>query len=130
MKNKKCISLTLVALLMLTGCGAKESDSAANADQAGKKVLTFGCQMYTDGIVNTVTDENGGWNAMRYGITEGLFKFNDSMEVEPWLADSYTAVSYTHLDVYKRQAQDCQHRCRYTYDPQWNIIHLQAGPAW
>ena len=46
--------------------------------------------MYTDGIVNSVTDENGGWNAMRYGITEGLFKFNDSMEVEPWLADSYT----------------------------------------
>ena len=90
MKNKKCISLTLAALLMLTGCGAKGSDSAANADQAGKKVLTFGCQMYTDGIVNTVTDENGGWNAMRYGITEGLFKFNDSMEVEPWLADSYT----------------------------------------
>ena len=60
MKNKKCISLTLAALLMLTGCGAKGSDSAANADQAGKKVLTFGCQMYTDGIVNTVTDENGG----------------------------------------------------------------------
>jgi len=27
---------------------------------------------------------------MRYGITEGLFKFNDNMEVEPWLADSYT----------------------------------------
>ena len=43
MKNKKCISLTLAALLMLTGCGAKGSDSAANADQAGKKVLTFGC---------------------------------------------------------------------------------------
>ena len=46
--------------------------------------------MYTDGIVNSVTDENGGWNAMRYGISEGLFKFNDSMEVEPWLADSFT----------------------------------------
>ena len=89
MKNKKCISLTLAALLMLTGCGAKESDSSANADQAGKKVLTFGCQMYTDGIVNSVTDENGGWNAMRYGISEGLFKFNDSMEVEKGTLSSY-----------------------------------------
>ena len=94
MKNtKKCISLTLAAALLLTGCGGGASDNSGNtsaANDGDKKVLTFGCQMYTDGIVNTVTDENGGWNAMRYGITEGLFKFNDSMEVEPWLADSYT----------------------------------------
>ena len=46
--------------------------------------------MYTDGSVNTAGDENGGWNAMRYGITETLFKFNDNMELEPWLAESYT----------------------------------------
>ena len=83
--NKKCISLILAAALMLAGCGGEasdnsSSDSPASAASTGdKKVLTFGCQMYTDGIVNTVTDENGGWNAMRYGITEGLFKFNDSM---------------------------------------------------
>ena len=63
MKNKKCISLTLAAILLLTGCGAKGRDSSASADNSGKKVLTFGCQMYTDGIVNSVTDENGGlWN--------------------------------------------------------------------
>ena len=94
MKNtKKCISLTLAAALLLTGCGGGASDNSGSTsatNDGDKKVLTFGCQMYTDGIVNTVTDENGGWNAMRYGITEGLFKFNDSMEVEPWLADSYT----------------------------------------
>ena len=83
MKNtKKCISLTLAAALLLTGCGGGASDNSGStsaANDGDKKVLTFGCQMYTDGIVNTVTDENGGWNAMRYGITEGLFKFNDSM---------------------------------------------------
>ena len=78
MKNtKKCISLTLAAALLLTGCGGGASDNSGSTSAANggdKKVLTFGCQMYTDGIVNTVTDENGGWNAMRYGITEGLFK--------------------------------------------------------
>ena len=63
---------TTVALLMGVTVQAKGDE----------KVLNFGCQMYTDGIVNTVTDENGGWNAMRYGITEGLFKFNDNMEVD------------------------------------------------
>lgn len=31
-----------------------------------EKVLNFGCQMYTDGCVNSANDENGGWNAMRY----------------------------------------------------------------
>ena len=54
-----------------------------------EKVLNFGCQMYTDGCVNSANDENGGWNAMRYGITEGLFKFNDSMEVEKGTLSSY-----------------------------------------
>ena len=87
---KKCITMSLAAALLLSGCGKSGNNSESGADNSGKKVLTFGCQMYTDGIVNTVTDENGGWNAMRYGITEGLFKFNDNMEVEPWLADSYT----------------------------------------
>ena len=97
MRNKKkCISLTLAAVLLLTGCGGGTSNNNSiltcrkqqqrhfRGKHRDKKVLTFGCQMYTDGIVNTVTDENGGWNAMRYGITEGLFKFNDSMEVEPY----------------------------------------------
>ena len=46
-----------------------------------EKVLNFGCQMYTDGCVNSANDENGGWNAMRYGIAEALFKFDDNMEV-------------------------------------------------
>ena len=54
-----------------------------------EKVLNFGCQMYTDGCVNSANDENGGWNAMRYGIAEALFKFDDNMEVIPWLAESY-----------------------------------------
>ena len=103
MRNKKkCISLTLAAVLLLTGCcvgtsnnnssdtsAANSSSDTSAASTGDKKVLTFGCQMYTDGIVNTVTDENGGWNAMRYGITEGLFKFNDSMEVEKGTLSSY-----------------------------------------
>ena len=33
-------------------------------------------------------------------------------------------VSYTHLDVYKRQ-----HRFQYTFGLQWNIRHLPAAPA-
>ena len=70
---------TTVALLMGVTVQAKGDE----------KVLNFGCQMYTDGCVNSANDENGGWNAMRYGIAEALFKFDDNMEVIPWLAESY-----------------------------------------
>ncbi len=87
-KFKVFLSAALVCMLLLSGC----MEQTATTDPAtdAEKVLSFGCQMYTDGIVNGVMDENGGWNAMRFGITESLFKFNDSMEVEPWLAESYT----------------------------------------
>ncbi len=96
---KKAILFFMTACMMMslvTGCANGEkkgtgenvgNEAAANGEE---KVLKFGCQMYTDGIVNSVLDENGGWNAMRYGVTEGLFKFNDSMEVEPWIAENFT----------------------------------------
>ena len=53
-----------------------------------EKVLTFGCQMYSDGLINPMNQTNTAWNCMRYGVGEALFKFTDSMEIEPWLAES------------------------------------------
>lgn len=91
---KKTISLLLafvMAVSFFAACGSKADEDA------GKKVLNFGCAMYTDGVVNTVLDENGGWNAMRYGVTEALFKFDDNMNVTPWLAEGYT-VNDEHTD--------------------------------
>lgn len=70
--------------------GGAGGASASQSTGGAEKVLNFGCQMYDDGSVNTISGESSGWNCMRYGISEGLFKFNDSMEVEPWLAESYT----------------------------------------
>ena len=46
--------------------------------------------MYDDGSLNFSLTPNGAWNAMRYGITEALFRFDDEMNTEPWLAESYT----------------------------------------
>lgn len=88
MKNMK------KGMLVLASAAALTMGITAQADE---KVLNFGCAMYTDGIVNSVMDENGGWNAMRYGVTECLFKFNDAMEVTPWLAESYE-VNDEHTD--------------------------------
>ena len=36
--------------------------------------------------------DNSGWACIRYGVGETLFRFSDSMEIEPWLAQSYENV--------------------------------------
>ena len=82
--KKRIISLLLAAMLALATLAVP-----ALADD--EKVLTFGCQMYSDGLVNPAAQTNCAWNCMRYGISEALFKFNDNMEIEPWLAESYEA---------------------------------------
>ena len=89
MRKKHVVALmmaTVMAVSVLGGCGGSSSSgkAAKSSSNSDEKVLNFGCAMYTDGSVNTAGDENGGWNAMRYGITETLFKFDDNMEVTPW----------------------------------------------
>lgn len=99
MRNKKILASGLCAMMtvgMLAGCGgSSDSSSAASSASAeaettaaeGEKVLNFGCQMYSDGNIDPCHDTNGAWNAMRYGITECLFKFDDTMTPQPWLAE-------------------------------------------
>ena len=80
---KKRMTALLVTLLLVM------TMFAASPAYAEEKVLSFGCQMYSDGLVNPASQINCAWNCMRYGISESLFKFNDNMEIEPWLAESY-----------------------------------------
>ncbi|WP_242949132.1 ABC transporter substrate-binding protein [Acetitomaculum ruminis] len=69
--------------------GKDTSTTQSSNDSSGEKVLKFGVQMYSDGLIDPASQTNEAWNYMRFGIGESLFKFNDNMEVEPWLADSY-----------------------------------------
>ena len=70
-----------------SGSGSAAASGSGSAAAASGGTLTFGCQSYTDGIVDPLNDTNSGWNAMRYGVTEALFKFDDQMNVQPWLAE-------------------------------------------
>ncbi len=94
MKKTIAILLSIVLVLgLLAGCGSSGSTAAstgttAAAPAAGEKTLTFGIQMYSDGLLNPAAQTNCAWNCMRYGIGEALFKFTDSMEIVPWLAES------------------------------------------
>ena len=88
----------------LAGCGSHgPSDAAENTSEASKGSENAGGEKvfyYGDTTFNAENDEsdvnphNGysGWACIRYGIGETLFKYSDSMELEPWLAVSYENV--------------------------------------
>lgn len=74
------------AVLMFGAAAALSMGLASQSMAAG--TLNFGCQNYAGGVINPLFQESAAWNTLRYGVGECLFKFTDSMEVEPWLAES------------------------------------------
>lgn len=85
------LSASMVAGMAVTGTGME-------ALAAEKKTLVFG-----DTTFNAENDEvdinphntYAGWACIRYGVGETLFKYSDTMEVEPWLATDYELVDDT-----------------------------------
>lgn len=98
MKKRFAIILTLgLVFSLLTGCGGG-SDQDRREDggtDGGKKTFVFG-----DTTFNAENEEPNvnphfayaGWACIRYGVGETLFKINDSLELEPWLAASHELV--------------------------------------
>ena len=81
----KAVSLGLCGAaltVMLAGCGADNSSSA------DKGVLKVGVTNFADTL--EPTQNFFGWVVMRYGLGECLTKFDDKMNVQPWLAESWS----------------------------------------
>ena len=90
----------ILAMGMLAGCGGSSAPAESKAEggsteTSGEKVLNFGVQMYGDGIIDPTNQTNACWNCMRFGIGEALFKFDDSMVPQPWLAEKAETEDYT-----------------------------------
>ena len=69
-----CLSVAVFA-----GCGGKE---------ASKDTLRVGVTNFADSLEPT---ENAfGWVVMRYGMGETLTKFDEKMNIQPWLAEKWT----------------------------------------
>ena len=89
---KKFLAAILSAGLLLTGCGGGEENQTASTSG---KTFTYGTIAYGVAMENVGTDPHesySGWSTLRYGIGETLFKFNEHMELEPWLAESFEQV--------------------------------------
>ena len=109
MKNnwfKKTLAISLTAAMALgtlAGCGGSSDNGAADGSQAGStaastatetkctgdKHLNFGCYVYSIDY-DPAAYQNAGWDAMRHGVAECLFKFNDDLTVANNLCDDYT----------------------------------------
>lgn len=92
--KKKLISLVLIALLALglaacgnSGSGDKEGGSSSA--EPGKKILRAAASFAYPSL--DVHKESYGWYTQIYGMSETLFKMNENMGIDPWLADSAEA---------------------------------------
>ena len=95
---KKCrflltlLTAAFLALGALSGCAA-QGDSP-DGKTAG---TTFVFGDTTFNAENEEPDINphntySGWACIRYGVGETLFRYSDTMEIEPWLATDYELI--------------------------------------
>lgn len=93
MNKKRFIACIAAVLLLLTaaGCGGTEEANRS----AGGKTFVMGDTTFNpennEPDINPHND-NSGWACIRYGVGETLFRYSDTMEIEPWLAESYEPV--------------------------------------
>ena len=84
MKKTLCVILSvLLAVCLLTGCGGGKGDDGS------EKVLKFGCFCYAS-TLDPGDETNAAWDVMRMGLSECLFKFDDSMTIQYALCDDCT----------------------------------------
>lgn len=81
------IILVMAAVSGIAGCGKSTAST--------EKVFYYGDTTFN--AENDETDVNphngySGWACIRYGVGETLFKYSDTMKLEPWLAESYENV--------------------------------------
>ena len=89
-KSHALLACLLAGAIALGGCGQ------AGKNAGGEKVFTYGTMAYGVAMENAGTNPHEsycGWSTIRYGIGETLFRFNEKMELEPWIAESFEQVN-------------------------------------
>lgn len=88
------VTALAISASFITGCskGDKVDSTMQSSENGGKQILKFGCFDYVDSI-DPGNMINAAWNCTRFGVGECLFRFNDAMEAEPCLCDTYEVSS-------------------------------------
>ena len=82
------LAAIMASALLMSGCGSEQ----ASAPSTNEKNFTYGTVAYGVAMENVGTNPHesySGWSTLRYGIGETLFKFNEAMQLEPWIASGY-----------------------------------------
>lgn len=93
--KKKLIAAVIAGAVMISGMSV-----SVMADE--EKTFVYGTTGYSEEMGDAGLnphDNYSGWSAIRYGVGETLFKYNDNMEVEPWLATDYEFVDDTTVKI-------------------------------
>ena len=93
--KKKFIAAVLAGAVMISGLSV-----SVMADK--EKTFVYGTTGYSEEMGDAGLnphDNYSGWSALRYGVGETLFKYNDNMEVEPWLSTDYEFVDDTTVKI-------------------------------
>lgn len=97
--RKKILTALLTGTLLMTGMAV-----SVMADD--EKTFVYGTTGYSEEMGDAGLnphDNYSGWSAIRYGVGETLFKYNDNMEVEPWLAADYEFTDDTTVKITLRE---------------------------
>lgn len=91
------------SLRPLAGAGVALADGSAAQEGSSFIYATtsYGVQMEDAGL--NPRDGYCGWSCLRYGVGETLFRFDDAMTPQPWLATAYEFVDETHCKIDLRE---------------------------
>jgi len=86
-KWKKLLTAAICAgTLFFTGCGGDDSGGSSSSG-GDPNVLKVGVTNFADTL--EPTQNYFGWVVMRYGLGECLTKFDEKMNIQAWLAESW-----------------------------------------
>lgn len=105
MKNKLLgFLIIMIVIIMLIGCDNNNLniDTQNLKSDKKEKILNYGTTVYGVEMGNAGLNPHNnysGWSTVRYGVGETLFKFVNSMEIEPWLAKDYEQINEFTLKI-------------------------------
>ncbi|EKU72020.1 ABC transporter substrate-binding protein [Selenomonas sp. F0473] len=81
---RKALCAVLMAAVPLAAAGCGGSDTSADG---GKKIVHVGGTVAVSTGTMDPAKEWNGWSAVRYGVGETLFRLDDALQPQPWLAE-------------------------------------------